>query len=283
MPLFSDTVRPPACAGRFYPSDPSELKDLVVRLMDATKRTSTADSITALIAPHAGYQFSGSTAAVAFKQVVGDTFDTVIVLSPSHYESFRGASIYPGSAYETPLGVVPIDRKRAESLASDVSGLIRLNEIGHRQEHGVEVELPFLQEALKPGWKLLPMVMGSQSARECHELADAIVKTGDGESLLIVASSDLYHGYSYDACHASDRRTLEAVEGLTPDDFLMGLESNSYQACGGGPVAVALLLARNAGGHKARVLAHTTSADITGKHDGYVVGYGAVAIETGTH
>ncbi len=283
MKLFSDTVRPPVCAGRFYPSDPSELKHLVVCLMDATERTATADSITALIAPHAGYQFSGATAAVAFKQVLGDAFDTVIVLSPSHYETFQGVSIYPGLAYGTPLGEVPIDRNRAESLADVASGLIRTNEIGHRQEHGVEVELPFLQEALKPGWKLLPMVMGRQSARECHELAEAIVKTGDGESLLIVASSDLYHGYSYDACHASDRRTLEAVEGLAPVDFLMGLESNSYQACGGGPVAVALLLARNAGVHKARVLAHTTSADVTGKRVGYVVGYGAVAIETVTH
>ena len=275
MPISPDDVRPPVCAGRFYPSDPSELEGLVTRLMDAAERTATADSITALLAPHAGYAFSGPTAAVAFKQVSGGSFDTVFVLSPSHYETFQGVSLFPGIAYETPLGTVPIDLKRAEALAAAAPDLIRTDEIGHRQEHGVEVELPFLQMAIKSGWKLLPLVMGSQSARACHHLSDAILATGYGGSTLIVASSDLYHGYSYEACHASDHRTLEAVERLDPDAFLIGLESASYQACGGGPIAVASLLAQKSGGRQAHLLAHTTSADVTGKHDGYVVGYGA--------
>lgn len=280
MPLYSNTLRPSVCAGRFYPSDPSELKELVGRLLDEAERTSPAGSLTGLIAPHAGYLYSGSTAGVAFKQVSGDSFDTVVVLSPSHYESFQGMSLFPGSAYETPLGLVPLDQRRAEALAAAAPEVIRTDEIGHGQEHGVEVELPFLQTALNPGWKLLPIIMGSQSASDCHQLANAIINTGEGGSMLIVASSDLYHGYSYEACQATDRRTLEAVERLDPDAFLLGLESDSYQACGGGPITVALLLARIAGGRQARLLAHATSADVTGKRDGYVVGYGAAAIET---
>jgi AmmeMemoRadiSam system protein B/AmmeMemoRadiSam system protein A len=280
MSISPDAIRPPAVAGRFYPADPVELTRQIRSLVQEVNAKPPGGSLLALVAPHAGYPFSGPTAAAAFKLAADLRVETVFVISPSHYDLFRGVSVYTGAGYRTPLGVVPVDRDRALALAACAPDVIHADEAGHREEHGIEVELPFLQHLLSPGWKLVPLVMGERPAALCIRLAEALLTVSRGAPALFVASSDLYHGYSYDACHASDERTLRAVERLDAEGFLQGLESDAFQACGGGPIAVVLRIAEQTGGCRRRLLAHTTSADVTGRRTGYMVGYGAVAVYT---
>ncbi len=232
MLISPETIRNPTAAGRFYPDDPSDLKHQIQTFIDEVEEEPIEGDVLALIAPHAGYVFSGSTAATAFKHLAGTQVDTVFVLSPSHFDSFRGVSVYSGAGYRTPLGVVPIDQACVHSLIDYAPDVFQASELGHREEHGVEVELPFLQALLNPGWSLVPIVMAERSAAICWQ--------------------------------------------LDPDTFIQGLETGTYQACGGGPIAVAMHIARQNGPCHTKLSAHTTFADITGRRSGYMVGYGAV-------
>ncbi len=274
----SEAVRKPAVAGTFYPESPLGLQKSVDGLIDKAESESLTGQVIALVAPHAGYTFSGPTAASAFKQINGKQFDRVFVIGPSHRDYFSGVSVYTGKGYETPLGLVSIDRIRAQMLCERLPDIVQATMLGHREEHGIEVELPFLQRILAPGWQLVPLVMATYDAVLCRRVADAILDVSEGISALIVASSDLYHGYSYDDCHATDIQTLQAVEQFDAEAFLQGLQEESFQACGGGPITVAMLAAQRLGANGVRIIGHTTSGDMTGRHDGYVVGYGAVAI-----
>lgn len=276
MSIPSDAIRKPAVAGQFYPAAPDRLQQTVDGLLDRTEPVALDGEVCALVAPHAGYMYSGGIAAASFKQIAGRAFETVFVLSPSHRDVFEGVSVYTGWGYETPLGVVPVDRERARALIDHDPECLRETELGHRLEHGIEVELPFLQRALTPGWRLVPVVMLDRSAETCARVARAITAVAQDVRYLVVASSDLYHGYSYKACHAVDEKTLASVEHLDPAAFARGLTDESYQACGGGPITVAMHVSRACGLNRAKRIAHTTSADVTGDRNGYVVGYGSV-------
>lgn len=275
--ILPDAIRKPAVAGQFYPDSPLQLQREVDALLDRVTTVLPTGEVVALVAPHAGYAYSGETAASAFRQITGHHFDTVFVLCPSHRDYFSGVSVYTGGGYETPLGIVPIDRERGLRLIACAPDLIHETTLGHRAEHAIEVELPFLQRILTPSWKLAPLVMADRSAEVCARLAAAIIAVSEGIATLIVASSDLYHGYSYEACHTTDEKTLGAIKRFDADLFIQGLEEERYQACGGGPIAVAMLVARRNGVDTVEILGHTTSGDVTGRHDGYTVGYGAVA------
>lgn len=271
-------VRRPVVAGQFYPSDPAVLRGQVDALLEEAPVEDLGDEIFGLVAPHAGYPYSGAAAAHAYRQVRGKCFDAVVVLAPSHAERFVGASVYAGTGYETPLGVVPVNGEIANRIAA-TGDPVQASVAGHREEHALEVQLPFLQRVLKD-LTIVPIVMGGISLEVCRAVADAIVSATEGSRVLLVASSDLYHGYSYRECLETDRLTLEAIERFDPDDLCQGM-MRQYQACGGGPVATALLASRAMGADRAKVIARTNSNDITGIRDGYVVGYAAVAIYRG--
>ena len=273
----ADAVRRPAVAGKFYPESQSELQQSIDALMDNAETESLPGQVVALVAPHAGYAYSGPTAASAFKQIIGKQFDTVFVLCPSHRDYFSGVSVYTGKGYETPLGLVSIDRIRTQKLCEHLPGIVHETMLGHREEHAIEVELPFLQRILASGWQLAPLVMATFDTDLCRRLADAIIAVSEGISALIVASSDLYHGYSYDDCHTTDMQTLQAVERFDSEAFLQGLQEETFQDCGGGPITVTMNAARRLGADEVRIIGHTTSGDVTGRHEGYVVGYGAAA------
>jgi hypothetical protein len=144
----------------------------------------------------------------------------------------------------------------------------------HRREHSLEVELPFLQKVLE-GFKILPVMMGDQSPQACQILAEALARVCRGKRLLFLASSDLYHGYSYEECVAVDARTLGFIERYDPEGLAEAIERGQAQACGGGPVVVVMTAARELGANRAKMLYHTNSNDVTGERGGYVVGYGA--------
>jgi AmmeMemoRadiSam system protein B len=180
MASTTTAIRPSAVAGQFYPSNASELRLQVEDMLGRAKDAEVAGPIRGLIAPHAGYPFSGQTAAAAYRQIRAMAFETVVIIAPSHRERC-GISVYPGDAYETPLGNVQVDVQIARALASS-NPAITLSNKGQgvsekevsdnrpRGEHAIEVHLPFLQVALTE-FKIVPIVMDVRSFEGCKLLA----------------------------------------------------------------------------------------------------------------
>lgn len=269
-------IRKPAVAGQFYPADPEELSKQVGNFLKRAKLADIEGQILGVIAPHAGYMYSGWVAAQAFKQLIGKKFDVVVVISPSHVEWFEGSSVYTGAGYETPLGVVPVDVELAREIAS-VNKRVYTSDKGHQQErlfrreHAIEVELPFLQVVLGK-FKLIPIVMGTQSYEDCRALAGALVKALRGKKPLIVASSDLSHYHPYDEACKMDGKLIKYIENYDYRGFSKGLASKEIEACGGGPIIATMMAAQKLGANKVKVLLYANSGDITGDKS-RVVGY----------
>jgi len=272
----AEDIRQPAVAGAFYPKDADVLRADVQKYLDNAKAKPVNGKIIGIQVPHAGYQFSAQTAAYAYRQVAKQKYDLVVVIAPSHRDPFYGATLYPGDGYATPLGTLYIDKSTAQRLAKDCD-VVKFSELGHRAEHAVEVELPFVQ-ILFPDVKILPIVVGGYDWPLCEKIGKALAKVVAGKKVLLIASSDLYHGYSYETCKKVSAATLAAATDLNPKKLCEGLLQEKYSACGGAPIVIMETAARLLGANKAKLLAHTNSGDVTGKRDGYIVGYGAVAV-----
>ena len=275
-------IRKPIVAGMFYPSDSHELQDMIQGYMGNVGKTSIDGSVVALISPHAGYMYSGQVAAHAYKLVKGMTFDDVIVIGPSHRVDFLGASIYDGDGYETPLGIVPIDRELSGKI-SQQSKIIEYIPQAHAREHSLEVQIPFLQSVLK-GFSLVPMVMGpSWNIEVCRQLNRAIIGSIEGKRVLIIASTDLTHSYNYQQVVAQDKRLAHRVGQFDIIGLEEDLREGRCQACGGGPMLVTMMAARGLGAQRAKVLTLTNSGDVTGRKSpgNYVVGYMAAVLYQG--
>ncbi|MDZ7270519.1 MAG: AmmeMemoRadiSam system protein B [candidate division KSB1 bacterium] len=281
MATSGEQTRPAAFAGTFYPGSPRQLDALVTRLLDEAPDETIPGEIIGLIAPHAGYLYSGSTAATAYKQVMGKPYESIVIIAPSHRELFREGAVAPFASYATPLGEVPVDRALAEQIVAQNKGL-SFSEHGHQvrgeeAEHSLEVHLPFLQKAL-PGVPIVPIVISDYGETSSRRFGEALAQAIGKRKVLLVASTDLYHGYSYEDCKLTDARTIAALQAFDPEDFVKGAMRGTYQACGAGPVSVLLHAARLLQADTVTVLAQTNSADATGVRGGYVVGYVAAAV-----
>lgn len=265
--------RVPAVAGAFYPRDRTELSRVVDGLLAQAPEETIPGRILGAMVPHAGYSYSGGVAARVYKAIAGMELETVVLVGPSHQAYFKGVAVYARGSWQTPLGEVEVDEELAEELLAQNPDIRELPEV-HRREHSLEVQLPFLQRTFK-GFKILPVMMGDQSLKTCQVLAEGLVRVCRGRRLLLLASSDLYHGGSYKECVATDARTLGFVERYDPEGLAEALVRSDAQACGGGPVVAVMLAARGLGANRADVLYNTNSDDITGERGGYVVGYGA--------
>ncbi len=274
--MSQKSIRKSAVAGSWYSSNPDELRDEISQYLENAKLASIDGEIFALISPHAGYAYSGFTAANSYKQIMGNKYDAVIVIAPSHREMFYGVSVFDGDGYETPLGVVPVEKTIAKAIVNN-NDKIRFSTDGHHDEHSLEIQLPFLQMAV-PDLKIVPIVFWDHSWQNCQLLANAITKAVKGKKVLVVASSDLYHGNSYKDCNNTDNNTLKQVTELEPEKLCQGFERQHFMACGAGGIVVAEIVAMNLGANKAKIIYQTNSNDVTGSKGGYVVGYGAVAI-----
>ncbi|HLX11472.1 MAG TPA: AmmeMemoRadiSam system protein B [Bacteroidota bacterium] len=263
-------VRMPAVAGSFYPSQPVELSTLVRKLLDQLPIPPQSGTIIGLISPHAGYQYSGATAAHGFRCVEGQTFDTVVVVSPSHREYFRGISVYPGRAYATPLGEMEIDSDLREALVTG-DKKITASAKGHVSEHALEVQLPFIQSTLGAA-KLLPIVMGDQRAEYCERLGNKLGEILSGKRTLLIASTDLSHYHDYASANVLDGVFVADLLSFDPHTLLNHLDAKRTEACGGGPTAAVLIAAKALGADTVHLLHHCNSGDVTGEHS-QVVGY----------
>ena len=267
-------VRPPAVAGMFYKGSPASLCKNVDELLEDARVPEIKGTIRALVSPHAGYVYSGFTAAHAYKPLRGRNYDCVIAVGPSHREYFDGISIFNGDDYETPLGKVPIcEEMRSELLK--IEKTIVSSTAGHRSEHSIEVQLPFLQRVLGE-FTLVPIIIGDQRKQLCFKLADAIARVKNDRNILLVASSDLSHYHSYDDAVRLDKRVIDAIVNFDPDAFMDELEEKSFEACGGGPIAAIMKAAQQLGAKNSAVLHYCNSGDVTGDKSA-VVGYLAAA------
>jgi AmmeMemoRadiSam system protein B/AmmeMemoRadiSam system protein A len=255
------------------------LATAVDRLVAQATPVEVNEPLVGLIVPHAGYAYSGTVAAKAFSVLKGRRYSRVVVIAPSHYESFGFAAVYDGDAYVTPLGSIPVDKQFAARLAHHP--LIKLSSRGHtgpqsQNEHALEVELPFLQRTLG-SFALVPIVMGEQSYDVERALGLALAGALRSNDTLIVASSDLSHFHTYDVANALDQRLLRAIQEWDYLSVSRNLERRAWEACGGGPIVAAMIATERLGATEARLLTYANTGNVTGDR-GRVVGYGAVAL-----
>ena len=261
------SVRSPAVAGSFYPAEPGRLEREVREHLSAGAAAASADGRgpKALVAPHAGYLYSGPVAGSAFRalEAVRGAISRVVLLGPSHFVPLEGLALPTAHAFATPLGEVPVDAGAAERLAI-LPQVVRADR-PHAREHSLEVELPFLQIALAR-FELVPLAVGNAEPEEVAAVLDLL---WGGDETLIVISTDLSHYLDYANARTRDRATADAI--LRLDEGAIG-ESD---ACGRVPLR-GLLHAARARGMTAHELDLRSSGDTAGGRD-QVVGYGAFA------
>lgn len=274
-------IRQSVIAGSWYPGQPDVLRQTLEGYLADTETVELEGELRALISPHAGYAYSGTTAAHAYKQLEdGPTFETVTVLSPLHQAYLGRFAVTKAGYYETPLGLVEVDAELVESLGKEVT----LNRVGFDGEHSLEIQLPFLQQVLGT-FTLLPVMLGEsltsgRGLAACRELSAALAKLLRDRGALIIASTDLSHLYDYNDVVRHDRVMIELVERFDVEGLARALIEGRCQACGGAPVVAALLTAQALGANEATVLHYTNSGDVTGNRrpGSYTVGYMAAAI-----
>mgnify|MGYP001610224249 CR=1 FL=1 len=273
-------VRQPAVAGAFYPSSGKACLSQVNGYLEKAPAVTVDGKIGALICPHAGYMYSGATAARAFKALKGQKFDTVVVVAPSHRASYRGFSVWWKGAYQTPLGKIEINEKFARTMLNN-SKQGSFVEAGHKYEHSLEVMLPFLS-AVIGDYKLVPVVIGQQSRPVCQDLARAIAKTVKTfGKVLLVGSTDLSHFHNVKKANQLDKHLVDAIKKADAEQFLKCISSRKSEACGYGSTYAVMTAAKTLGFEKAKVTGYDTSATASGDKS-RVVGYvSAVLYGTG--
>lgn len=280
---WRDEVRPSLIAGSWYPGSPDVLRRTVDEYLAHAEFFPTNDELIALISPHAGYPYSGQTAAYAYRQLQGRAYDTVVLLGPSHRDDFGALAISDKKFYWTPLGEVELDAAFIGALAQRVA----VRRVSQDHEHSLEIQLPFLQRALG-AFKLVPLMLGlpfylvGESARPvCEQLATALAELARGKRVLFVASSDLSHLDDYAAVKKFDARTEALIAAFDVEGLARYFwQEGECRACGDAPILTALLAARALGANRARVLHRTNSGDVTGEgaRAEYIVGYMAVGV-----
>lgn len=269
--FMNGEIRRSVIAGSWYPGKPSVLRaDIENFFRHNVPEEKIRGRIVGLIVPHAGYMYSGQVAAYAYRLVRGETFDAVIIVGPSHRVSFRGVSVYDRGGYETPLGIVSVDVSLAGKIMA-CSSIASYIPSAHKQEHSVEIQLPFLQVALGK-FSFVPLVMGDQNRQACEDLAEAIFRAIENKNILIIGSSDLSHFYPYEKAVKMDAAFLAHIERIDAYALLEDMGNNNCEACGGGAAALTMMVARKIGADKAKVLKYANSGDVTGDRSS-VVGY----------
>ena len=275
---FGQEVREAVWAGQFYDRDAGQLAARIDQLLrNVPSQPNIQGEIKGLIVPHAGYVYSGQTAAYAYNLVKGKPYDTVIIIGPSHRFGFKGCSIYPKGGFRTPLGTAAVDEALAAELMKR-SGFKFVPE-AHEEEHSVEVQIPFVQTAL-PGAKIVPIVMGYPETRTVKTLAVALDSACAEKKVLVIASTDMSHFLAKDKANAADAKTIELIKALKADEIEGRMEAGDNILCGGSPVATVILYAQKAGPVRAEVLNYADSAAATGDIS-QVVGYVSAVLVSG--
>jgi len=287
------TVRPGVLAGTWYDADPDRLRATVDRfLQEAGDVSPSAGEVVGLVVPHAGYVYSGQCAAHGYCTVAGRSFRRVILLGPSHTTGCRGLVMPEADAFETPLGRLSVDQAACRFLEGQV--LFSRGALPHEREHALEIQLPFLQRVLEPGFMILPLVVGHLSGDDYARAAEALRPLCDQETLVVVSSDFTHYGASFDYLPFTDdvQQNLEKLDGgaverildLDLDGFLAYQHDTGATICGFRPIGVLISIFGD-GWDRGTVavdnLHYTTSGHSTGDWR-HVVSYQALAVRSDT-
>ncbi len=276
----------PVFAGQFYPSDKAKLENNLTGMFASAEHKKIGTSVLAIIVPHAGYVFSGTIAASAYNQTNEQKiYENVFIITASHHEYFKGASIYSVGNCETPLGEVPVNLALAKELI-DKHEIFSYVPEAHYSEHSLEVQLPFIQHKFKKGYKIIPIVIGSQSKEDCNILASALLPYFNDKNLFII-SSDFSHYPDYDDAVALDKQTAKAILANNTEQFTkLIFESGNKtvpglatRACGWSAILTLMYLTKSQADYKYTLIDYANSGEsIYGDKD-RVVGYNAITVE----
>ena len=277
-------VLPPQVSGSFYPSDPAELRAAVDGYVAAASSAAPKGELLAVLAPHAGYEYSGRVAGAAYASLKGRSYETVFLLATGHHVALSGAALPPAQILRTPLGDVPVDEAAAARLSA-LTGFVAVSTPAYQGEHSVEVQLPFLQRMLKPGFRVVPLLLNTDDPAVQDRLGDALAALTRPGKTLIVISSDLSHYPAKDEARVSDTTMLGALSARSGDADYFRLASRLILQrankdlvctfCGEAAVAAALR-ALGTLGARASVLAYENSGEQPGRDPARAVGYAAV-------
>lgn len=261
-------VRTPAVAGMFYPGEPHHLEQLLERFILGAETGGVRDPY-AIVAPHAGYIYSGAVAGTAYATLPADFDGTFVVVGPSHGGYPTCASAVP---WETPLGIVDVDTDLVAALE------LPTNESYMRDEHSLEVQMPFVKYRC-PRARVAPVMMGLQDLGSAAALGDRIDRAAreTGREVRVIASSDFSHYVPDRLARSQDLYAIEALEDLEIERFYQRIAERRITACGYGPISAACMAAEAWGAKHARLLQYATSGDATGDRSS-VVGYAALAV-----
>ncbi len=274
------SVRPPSVAGSFYPADAGQLRKQLTTFFISVKNEETADNIAAVIVPHAGYVFSGEVAASAYAKLPPDhEYSRIFILGTSHHQLLNGASVYSKGSYQTPLGMVEVDTELAKKLINE-NKLFTFSPGAHSREHSIEVQLPFLQYRMKKPFKIVPIVIGTQSAATCNKIAETLKPYFNQDNLFII-SSDFSHYPDYSGALEADKQTGDAISRNSPSAFVDALQKNSSKnirglvtsSCGWSSILTLLDLTSETPGIKAEHIKYINSGDTPYGEKNQVVGY----------
>ncbi len=262
--------REPAVAGRFYADEPRALARELDRFLAAPDGRSAAKGV---VAPHAGYAYSGAIAGAVYARVTVPP--RVVVLGPNHTGLGRPAALWPaGGAWRTPLGRVPIATALTEALAAGPG--IELDRAAHLREHALEVQVPFLQRA-RPDVEIAALCLGPLEIEECEEVGRTVASAARDAGALVVASSDMSHYISAAAAREKDHLAIERILALDPEGLHRTVRAEQISMCGVIPTTVMLFAARALGATRAELIRYGNSGDVTGDSR-QVVGYAGLVV-----
>jgi MEMO1 family protein len=279
-------VRRPAVAGMFYEGTADALRKQVESCFLSpfgpqklpTVNATGPRNVLGLVCPHAGYVYSGGVAANAYFSLASDGKpETVVILGPNHTGYGNPLSAMREGSWQTPLGEVQIDTEIADSIAQETD-ILDFDDVAHKHEHSIEVQLPFLQYLYGNKFKFVPICFLMQDLESAQEIGRALAEVLVNKNAAVIASSDFTHYESQARVEKKDSAALGAVEELDEKKFYAVLEAQNVTACGYAPIAALITYAKALGATKAELLSHKTSGDITGDKTS-VVGYSALIIK----
>jgi len=266
-------IREPAVAGRFYPGDPGRLEHDLARYLGsaATPGAREADAL-AVIAPHAGYMYSGAIAGETYARV--RVPERAVVLCPNHTGLGSRRSVWSGGAWRIPGGEIVVDADLARRVRQE-AGLDE-DKLAHLREHAIEVHLPFLR-AKNPALSMVPICLAQLSLADCRKVGQGLARAIKGHAVLLVASTDMSHYLSADAAERLDRLAIERIEALDPEGLYRVVSDLEISMCGYIPTTVTLFACRELGARRAALVRYGNSGEASGDF-GRVVGYAGVVI-----
>jgi MEMO1 family protein len=267
-------IRPPAVAGRFYPSDPREL---ALQVDDFLHGASGKTRAWGCVVPHAGYMYSGHVAGAVYAAL--EIPVRCILLGPRHYPQGKPLAVQTAGSFSTPLGQAQIDAPLAAELVR-ACPLLREDAVAHAREHSLEVQLPFLQRIVGDALRFTPVVLATDRYRVMEDLGQAVaaVVRSQREPVLVVASSDMNHYESDEITRVKDERAMARVLALDPRGLYDTVRTEGITMCGYAATVAMLVAMRGLGAKEARLIRYATSGDVSGDRD-QVVGYAGIVIQ----